>query len=89
MKKQLCTLCLALLLLIPGAGTFCSAAEAERTYTCSDWAETDVFSALYYGLARHPTAGITASPFSGRPLGRTPPPWWPGHTVRTWTSTSM
>lgn len=36
MKKQLCTLCLALLLLIPGAGTFCSAAEAERTYTCSD-----------------------------------------------------
>ena len=30
MKKQLCTLCLALLLLIPGAGTFCSAAEAER-----------------------------------------------------------
>ena len=78
MKKQLCTLCLALLLLIPGAGTFCSAAEAERTYTCSDWAETDV-----------PTAGITASPFSGRPLGRTPPPWWPGHTVRTWTSTSM
>ena len=49
MKKQLCTLCLALLLLIPGAGTFCSAAEAERTYTCSDWAETDVFSALYYG----------------------------------------
>ena len=84
MKKQLCTLCLALLLLIPGAGTFCSAAEAERAYTCSDWAETDVFSALYYGLA-----GITVSPFSGRPLGRTPPPWWPGHTVRTWTSTSM
>ena len=35
MKKQLCTLCLALLLLIPGAGTFCSAAEAERAYTCS------------------------------------------------------
>ena len=57
MKKQLCTLCLALLLLIPGAGTFCSAAEAERTYTRPDWAETDVFSALYYGLARAPYGG--------------------------------
>lgn len=69
MKKQLCTLCLALLLLIPGAGTFCSAAEAERTYTCSDWAETDVFSALYYGLARAPYGGDYRQPIQRQAFG--------------------
>lgn len=69
MKKQLCTLCLALLLLIPGAGTFCSAAEAERAYTCSDWAETDVFSALYYGLARAPYGGDYRQPIQRQAFG--------------------
>ena len=69
MKKQLCTHCLALLLLIPGAGTFCSAAEAERTYTCSDWAETDVFSALYYGLARAPYGGDYRQPIQRQAFG--------------------
>ena len=79
MKKWI-TFFLAMFLLVPTA----LAAEEEFPYRTSDWAREEVSRSVELDLIYDPYDYLSKTPFPGRILPATRPPWWPRALVSIW-----